>query len=104
MAGQQGPLRVFIATPNGLGGRGGIDRMNDMLIDVIAADPELNVVVERLVTRGNGSVIFAPIALALGLFRLWRAARRKQVDVVHICSSLKGSAYRKVIVGLFSRY
>jgi glycosyltransferase involved in cell wall biosynthesis len=104
MTGQQRPLRVFIATPNGLNGRGGIDRMNDMLIDVIAADPTLNVEVERLVTRGNGSVLFAPIALCLGLFRLWRAARQRQVDVVHICLSLKGSAYRKAVVGLFSRY
>jgi glycosyltransferase involved in cell wall biosynthesis len=104
MAGQQKPLRVFIATPNGLGGRGGIDRMNDMLIDVIEADPTLNVEVERLVTRGNGSVVFAPIALCLALFRLWRSARRRQVDVVHICLSLKGSAYRKIIVGLFARY
>jgi glycosyltransferase involved in cell wall biosynthesis len=104
MTGSQKPLRVFIATPNGLGGRGGIDRMNDMLIDVISAAPELNVVVERLVTRGNGSVIFAPISLCLALFRLWRAARRRQVDVVHICLSLKGSAYRKIIVALFARY
>jgi glycosyltransferase involved in cell wall biosynthesis len=98
MAGQQTPLRVFIATPNGLGGRGGIDRMNDMLIDVMAASPGANVVVERLVTRGNGSILFAPVVLGLALFRLWRAARRREVDVLHICLSLKGSAYRKVIV------
>lgn len=104
MAGNQTPLRVFIATPNGLGGRGGIDRMNDMLIDVMAASPEMNVVVERLVTRGNGSIVFAPIVLALALFRLWRAARQRKVDVLHICLSLKGSAYRKVIVASFARY
>jgi hypothetical protein len=104
MAGNQTPLRVFIATPNGLGGRGGIDRMNDMLIDVMSAAPEMNVVVERLVTRGNGNIVFAPIVLALGLFRLWRAARQRKVDVLHICLSLKGSAYRKVIVASFARY
>jgi glycosyltransferase involved in cell wall biosynthesis len=104
MAGNQTPLRVFIATPNGLGGRGGIDRMNDMLIDVMAASPDMNVVVERLVTRGNGSIVFAPIVLALALFRLWRAARLRKVDVLHICLSLKGSAYRKVIVASFARY
>jgi glycosyltransferase involved in cell wall biosynthesis len=104
MAGHQTPLRVFIATPNGLGGRGGIDRMNDMLIDVISASPELNVMVERLVTRGNGSIVFAPIALGLALFRLWRAARRRQVDALHICLSLKGSAYRKIIVASFARF
>ncbi len=103
MAGQETPLRVFIATPNGLGGRGGIDRMNDMLIDVMSASPGANVVVERLVTRGNGSIVFAPIVLGLALFRLWRAARRREVDVLHICLSLKGSAYRKIIVAWFAR-
>ena len=97
-------MRVFIATPNGLGGRGGIDRMNDMLIEVMSASPEMNVAVERLVTRGNGSIVFAPIVLGLALFRLWRAARRREVDVLHICLSLKGSAYRKIIVASFARY
>jgi hypothetical protein len=70
MAGNQAPLRIFVATPNGLGGRGGIDRMNDMLIEVMSAAPELNVVVERLVTRGNGNIVFAPIVLARALLRL----------------------------------
>jgi hypothetical protein len=78
-------LRIFVATPNGLGGRGGIDRMNDMLIEVMSAAPELNVVVERLVTRGNGNIVFAPIVLARALLRVWWAARQHRVDVVHIC-------------------
>jgi glycosyltransferase involved in cell wall biosynthesis len=104
MAGHQTPLRIFVATPNGLGGRGGIDRMNDMLIEVMSASPELNVVVERLVTRGNGSIVFAPIVLARALLRLWWAARQQKVDVVHVCLSLKGSAYRKVVVAWFARY
>lgn len=104
MTGNQAPLRVFVATPNGLGGRGGIDRMNDMLIEVMSAAPEMNVVVERLVTRGNGHIVFAPLVLAHALFRLRRAAREKKVDVGHICLSLKGSAYRKVVVAWFARY
>jgi hypothetical protein len=68
MTGNQAPLRVFVATPNGLGGRGGIDRMNDMLIEVMSAAPEMNVVVERLVTRGNGHIVFAPLVLRTPCF------------------------------------
>jgi glycosyltransferase involved in cell wall biosynthesis len=97
-------LRVMIATPHGEGGRGGIDRMNDMAIDAIAASPELNVTVERLVTRGPGSIVLAPITLASAAFRLWRAARRREVDVVHICLSLKGSAYRKAVIARVARH
>ena len=86
MTGNETPLRVFIATPNGLGGRGGIDRMNDMLIDVMSASPEMNVV-KRLVTRGNGNIVFAPFVLALALVRLWRAARQRKVDVLRLMST-----------------
>jgi glycosyltransferase involved in cell wall biosynthesis len=97
-------LRVMIATPHGQGGRGGIDRMNDMAIDAIAASPGLNVTVDRLVTRGGGSIVLAPIVLARALLRLWLAARRREVDVVHICLSLKGSAYRKAAVARVAQY
>jgi glycosyltransferase involved in cell wall biosynthesis len=99
----QPPLRVLIATPNGLGGQGGIDRMNDMLIDVISTRTDLNVTIERLVTRGNGSIVFAPFVLCRALFQLWRAARRHELDVLHICLSLKGSAYRKIVVASFAK-
>jgi len=97
-------LRVMIATPNGEGGRGGIDRMNDMAIDAISASPELNVTVERLVTRGRRSIVFAPFVLASAVVRLWLAARRREVDVVHICLSLKGSAYRKAVIAMVARH
>jgi len=97
-------LRVLVATPHGLGGHGGIDRMNDMAIEAISVSPELNVTVERLVTRGRGNIIFAPIVLAVALVRLWLAARRREVDVLHICLSLKGSAYRKAIIAKVARF
>lgn len=97
-------LRVMIATPHGRGGRGGIDRINDMAIEAIEASPELNVTVERLVTRGRGSIVLAPIALASAALRLWLAARRGQVDVVHICLSLKGSAYRKAAIARVAQF
>jgi glycosyltransferase involved in cell wall biosynthesis len=96
-------LRVLVATPNGMGGQGGIDRMNDMAIEAIAASPELNVTVDRLVTRGNGNILVSPFVLMHAVVRLWRAARRREVDVLHICLSLKGSAYRKVLLAAVAR-
>jgi glycosyltransferase involved in cell wall biosynthesis len=97
-------LRVLIATPHGRDGRGGIDRMNDMTIAAISASPELDVTATRLVTRGDGSIMFAPFMLAVALVRLWLAARRREVDVLHVCLSLKGSAYRKVAVAALARH
>jgi glycosyltransferase involved in cell wall biosynthesis len=98
------PLRVMIATPTGQGGRGGIDRMTDMTVDALMAIPDMNVTVERLVTRGNGSILLSPFVLGRALVRLVLAAKRQEVDVVHICLSLKGSAYRKVIVAAIARF
>ena len=40
----------------------------------------------------------------MAAFRLWLAARRGRVDVLHICLSLKGSAYRKVVLGRIARH
>lgn len=97
-------LRVMIATPTGQGGRGGIDRMTDMTIDAIAAIPDINVTVERLVTRGHVNILLSPLVLGRALIRLFLAAQRRQVDVVHICLSLKGSAYRKVMVAAVARF
>ena len=98
------PLRVLIATPNGEGGRGGIDRMNDMTIAAIEAVPGLNASVGRLVTRGNGSILLSPFVLCRALVQLCLAARRNKVDVLHVCLSLKGSAYRKVMVAAMARF
>jgi glycosyltransferase involved in cell wall biosynthesis len=97
-------LRVLIATPDGLGGRGGIDRLNDMVADVIAGTPEMDVTIDRLVTRGSSGIISAPVVFVWALLRLWLAAKRRKVDVVHICLSLKGSAYRKIIVARVAKH
>ena len=104
MANNDKRLRVLIATPNGQGGQGGIDRMNDMTIEAIESIPDLNVTVERLVTRGHGHILFSPIVFGRALVRLFAAARRKDVDLIHICLSLKGSAYRKVMIAAAARY
>jgi glycosyltransferase involved in cell wall biosynthesis len=96
-------LRIFIATPLGLGGRGGIDRLNDSIIDAIEAAPELNVRVLRLVTRGQGNLLAALLVFAGSLVRFWRAGRRREVDLLHIHLASRGSTYRKLVLGAMAR-
>jgi Glycosyl transferases group 1 len=44
------------------------------------------------------------LRLSFLLAPLWRAARRQEVDVLHLCLSLKGSAYRKVMAAAVARH
>jgi glycosyltransferase involved in cell wall biosynthesis len=100
---QQKILRVTIATPLGLHGRGGIDRLNDMIFEAIAGRPELNICTDRLVTRGQRGFFAAQFVFAYALIRLWVASLRGGVDVLHIHLSDKGSCYRKTVLGAVAR-
>ena len=46
-------FRVMVATPLGQYGRGGIDRLTDLIIETIGRRKEFGAEVERLVTRGE---------------------------------------------------
>ncbi len=96
-------LRVLLATPLGKGGRGGIDRLNDAILDVLAAEPDGSFAVERLVTRGQGNLLHGQFVFARALWQLFRAARRGQVDLLHICLAIRGSAYRKTFLAACAR-
>jgi glycosyltransferase involved in cell wall biosynthesis len=91
-------VRVMVATPLGAGGRGGIDRLNDLIFDAIDRS-DIQVQVERLTTRGKGSLFAAQFIFAWALLRLGFNRLQRKVDVLHIHLSDKGSSYRKTIVG-----
>jgi glycosyltransferase involved in cell wall biosynthesis len=99
---QQGRLRVVIATPLGRGGRGGIDRLNDMIIDRFDV-PDSPIAVEQLVTRGQGAIGSMPLVFLRSIVQLARTAIGREVDVMHLCVSVYGSAYRKIVLGELSR-
>ncbi len=96
-------MRILIATPLGAGGRGGIDRLNDAVLDVLRSRPELNVRAERLVTRGQGNLLHGQLVFARALVQLCLAAWRGDVDLLHICLSVRGSAYRKTVLAALAR-
>jgi glycosyltransferase involved in cell wall biosynthesis len=99
----QGKLRVIVATPLGHRGRGGIDRLTDLIFDAVSVRPDLCLRLQRLVTRGQGSLVAAQFIFTLALLRFCFAAFRKNVDLLHIHLSDKGSAYRKTALGVVAR-
>src|SRR5689334_13684647 len=88
-------LRVFLATPFGFRGRGGIDRLTDLMVEGFRERASLGIDPVRLVTRGQASLFHAGFVFAGALAKLWAAARRNGVDVIHINLASSGSTYRK---------
>jgi hypothetical protein len=70
----------MVATPLGQYGRGGIDRLTDLIIETIGRRKDLGVEVERLVTRGKK--ICWPLVFVRALIQLGVATRRRDVDLV----------------------
>jgi glycosyltransferase involved in cell wall biosynthesis len=97
------PLSVLLATPYGKDGMGGIDRLNDAIIEGIASHPGLGVRCGRLVTRGKGSLWAAQGIFAAALLKLAFAAARGDVSLLHIHLSVRGSSYRKAILAKLAR-
>jgi glycosyltransferase involved in cell wall biosynthesis len=96
-------LRVFVVTPLGEGGRGGIDRMMDELRAGIAQRSAAGVDCRFLTSRGRGSVLLSPLFVAGVMARLLAARLTARADVVHINLSSDGSASRKMWIAGFAR-
>lgn len=98
------PLRVLIATPYGEGGMGGIDRLNDAIVDGMASHPELGIVCKRLVTRGKAGLLLAQFVFAVSLLKLGIASILTRVDLLHIHLSVRGSSCRKAVLAKAARF
>jgi glycosyltransferase involved in cell wall biosynthesis len=103
MSTTQKTLRLIVATPYGPHGRGGIDRLTDLIIDTIDQHGDLGVKAERLVTRGQKSIYWAVVVFARALVQFCVAAGRSEVDLIHIQLAFRGSAYRKLIIAAMAR-
>lgn len=100
---QATPLKIFLATPYGEDGMGGIDRLNDSIVEGFSMRPELGISCHRLVTRGKRSLLEAQAVFSRALAEFATAAVRQQVDVLHIHLSVRGSSYRKTILAKLAR-
>ena len=97
------PKRIWLATPYGKDGMGGIDRLNDAILEAVSARPELGLQCTRLVTRGKHGLGAAQLVFAYALARFCTAALRGRVDLLHIHLSIRGSSYRKSVLGMAAR-
>ncbi len=96
-------LQVFLATPFGANGRGGIDRLTDLMVASLEGKKELGINPIRLVTRGQSSLLHASFVFAQALTQFWLAARSGRVDLLHINLASSGSAYRKLMLAALAR-
>jgi glycosyltransferase involved in cell wall biosynthesis len=97
-------LRVFLATPFGANGPGGIDRLTDLMAAGMEGHPELGIKAVRLVTRGRHGLARGAFVYSSAIVRLWRAAKDRRVDLVHINLASGGSALRKAMLGRCARW
>jgi glycosyltransferase involved in cell wall biosynthesis len=97
------PLHVMVATPLGINGRGGIDRMTDNIFANLNGRPELDIRAERLVTRGQGSLLLAQFVFARAIMKLVTTKLRGRIELLHIHLSDGGSGYRKTFLGATAR-
>ncbi|OSJ14857.1 hypothetical protein BST63_14290 [Bradyrhizobium canariense] len=96
-------VRVLVATPLGLDGRGGIDRLNDAIFEALSTTSDTKVVVERLVTRGQRGLFAAQFVFFLALMKLILRRVTGKIDLLHIHLSDWGSSYRKATLGVVAR-
>jgi glycosyltransferase involved in cell wall biosynthesis len=96
-------LNVVVATPLGEGGNGGIDRMMDFVRHEAAQSGEAHVNISFWVTRGNGSIMLAPLFLMAFLIRFLVVRIAGQIDLLHVNLASYGSTYRKLVICAFAQ-
>lgn len=99
----QKPLYVLIATPAGIHGRGGIDRIMATLGEALDRGHGANTQVFFQASRG-GSLALSPFYLLAFLIRMTVMRLGGRLDVVHINLSSRGSTYRKLIIAQWARW
>lgn len=96
-------IHVVIATPLGEHGKGGVDRIMDVIRTYAEAHPDPAFAFHFLTTRGRGSILLSPVYLASAALRLvWLSATRR-ADVLHVNIGKRGSALRKLVLCSLAR-
>jgi glycosyltransferase involved in cell wall biosynthesis len=89
-------MRVTIATPLGPGGKGGMDRIADLIASRVSMIDGANVTVSYMTTKGGLSKIRGAFVYSRAIAQLLR--QRSSIDVLHINVAAYGSVYRKALL------
>ena len=76
-------LHVLVATPAGVAGKGGIDRIMGALAGEIGRQNQPGLFVRFAASRGGGRVVLSPFFLAAFMLRLIGMKLGRRLDVVH---------------------
>ncbi|MBN8925206.1 MAG: hypothetical protein BGO51_07505 [Rhodospirillales bacterium 69-11] len=84
---------VYLTCPYGQVG-GGMGSIMQYLAD-LGTDPTGRFRLERLESRGGGSLLFSPLFLVWAALRIFALSARGRLSVVHLNLAERGSVYRK---------
>jgi len=87
--------RVWVLTPRGFGGTGGVDRLMDSLRPLLAGDRHMNV---RFLTTRGASRWLSPLVTFRAILRLATACALHRCDLIHVNLGSHGSCYRKLLL------
>jgi len=97
------PLVVLIATPFGAGGRGGIDRLTDLIIDHVNSERDPGLQALRLTVHGGRGQFRGVATFAAASARLAGLGICRRVGLVHLNVAVRGSVYRKFLLSRVAR-
>lgn len=96
-------VHVLVATPSGVSGQGGIDRIMGALKQEFERQEIADIDVRFVASRGPGHVGLSIFYMFGFCLRMLAARLAKRADVVHINISVSGSTYRKMVIAAFAR-
>ena len=97
------PLRVLWTTPHGRAGKGGMDRLTQLVAKAVEYTGTGSVVLTCLTTKGRFGKTAGAFVFGFAIFRFILFAVTRHVDVLHINVAAYGSAYRKMLLGRIAR-
>lgn len=98
------PVRVMIATPLGRGGKGGMDRMADLVIETIDAECRSDIAVQSIATLGGRGKLIGLMVFVAAIGKVSSACWRRRIDVLHLNTAAYGSVARKLILAEIARF
>lgn len=96
-------MYVLVATPSGVSGQGGIDRIMGALKQEFERQEIADIDVRFLPSRGPGHVGVSIFYMFGFCMRMLAARLARRADVVHINISVSGSTYRKIVIAACAR-
>ncbi len=97
-------MTVVIATPFGAGGRGGMDRLTDLIVERINSEANESARVLRLTVRGERGQIWGSLVFATAVARLILLCMLGRIQLLHLNVAAFGSFYRKYVLSRIARH